>query len=111
MRRMKALLGLLCSFLVLGHGTALAQSQLSGCQGSAPARWDNCVGSWTNRASNEKYQGEWQGGKPNGQGTHTFANGERYIGGWREGRYHGPGVMYAANGSVISQGTWAFCSS
>ena len=107
MRRMKALLGLLCSFLVLGHGTALAQSQLSGCQGSAPARWDNCVGSWTNRASNEKYQGEWQGGKPNGQGTHTFANGERYIGGWREGRYHGPGVMYAANGSVISQGTWA----
>ena len=107
MRRMKALLGLLCSFLVLGHGTALAQSQLSGCQGSAPARWDNCVGSWTNRASNEKYQGEWQGGKPNGQGTHTFANGERYIGGWREGRYHGPGVMYATNGSVISQGTWA----
>jgi len=51
MCRMKALLGLLCSFLVLGHGTALAQSQLSGCQGSG---WDNCFDAWTNRATHRR---------------------------------------------------------
>ena len=84
MRDMKVLLGLLCSFLVLGHGTALAQIHLSDRQGSTPARLDNCFGAWTNRASNERYQVEWPVFKSNGQGIHTFANGERYIGGCSE---------------------------
>jgi len=64
------------------------------------------VGTWTN-PGNEKYQGEWQSGKPHGQGTHTFASGERYVGSWREGKYHGQGALYALNGSIVSQGTWA----
>ena len=101
---MKHLARLLCLLLVAG--ASYAQSQLPACQGSAPSRWSNCTGSWTNPGS-EKYQGEWQSGKPHGQGTHTFASGERYIGTWRDGKYHGQGVLYAANGSVISQGTWA----
>ena len=99
-------LRLLSFFLLLVSAAACAQSQLPPCQGSSPARWNNCTGSWTN-PGNEKYQGEWLNGKPHGQGTHTFASGERYIGTWRDGKYHGQGVLYAANGSVISQGTWA----
>ena len=101
---MKPLFTFLC--LLLLAGASYAQSQLPACQGGSPLRWNNCTGSWTN-PGNEKYQGEWQSGKPHGQGTHTFASGERYIGTWRDGRYHGQGVLYAANGSVISQGTWA----
>ena len=92
--------------LIIASSGVWAQSQLPACQGSAPARWNNCVGAWTN-PGNEKYQGEWQSGKPHGQGTHTFASGERYIGTWRDGKYHGQGILYALNGSVISQGTWA----
>ncbi len=76
------------------------------CQGSSVSRWNACFGSWTN-PSNEKYDGEWRDGKPNGQGIHTISTGDRYIGSWRDGRYHGQGTLYAANGSVISQGIWA----
>jgi len=92
--------------LLIASSGVWAQAQLPPCQGSVPARWNNCVGAWIN-PGNEKYQGEWQNGKPQGQGTHTFASGERYVGAWRDGKYHGQGALYAVNGSVISQGTWA----
>ncbi len=63
LRTLLMLLLSLCPFALA------AQSQLALCQGSSPARWNNCVGAWTN-PGNEKYQGEWKFGKPHGQGTY-----------------------------------------
>ncbi|HIA77875.1 MAG TPA: hypothetical protein EYO05_06810, partial [Gammaproteobacteria bacterium] len=32
------------------------------------------------------YVGEWKGGKRNGQGTYTFADGRKYVGGIKDGK-------------------------
>ena len=50
--------------------------------------------------------GEWKNGKPNGQGTLTFANGGKYVGEWLDGSRHGQGVVFASDGSIIIQGIW-----
>jgi len=44
------------------------------------------------------YVGEFKDDKPNGQGTHIYANGNKHVGGYKEGRYHGQGTFTWADG-------------
>ena len=39
----------------------------------------------------EKYVGGWEDGKRNGQGTYTSPDGDKYVGGWKDGEFHGQG--------------------
>ena len=116
------------TFVLMAEGS-FAQSNYPICQGSDASRWSICIGSWTDKNSNnyvgawkdgkfdgkgtyshangDRYVGEWRDGKINGKGTYTFANGNRYIGEWKDGKYNGQGTLSAPDGKVVSQGLWA----
>ena len=47
----------------------------------------------------------FSGGKFNGQGTITFADGNKYVGKWKDGRKHGHGTYTYADGRV-KKGIW-----
>lgn len=107
---------------------ATARSRLPPCPSDQNARLHNCFGSY-NWPYGDKYVGEWQDNKRNGQGTYTFADGDKYVGEWKDnkrnghgsfafangekyvgefksGNYHGFGVLYAPDGSVKQEGAW-----
>ena len=44
-------------------------------------------------------------GKPNGQGTYTYANGTTYTGEFKDGKRNGQGIITDADGSSYS-GQW-----
>ena len=82
--------------LLLGCGTASAESSLPSCPATGPLH--NCFGTVTWAVGN-KYVGEWRDGKRNGQGTVTFANGEKYVGEWENDKRNGQGTYTWANGN------------
>ena len=90
--------------LLLGCGTASAQSRLPACP--ATGYFHNCFGTYTS-ANSDKYEGEFKDNKPNGQGALTFANGDKYEGEFKDGDYNGQGTLFRADGSVVSAGIWA----
>ena len=45
-----------------------------------------------------KYVGEIENGKPNGQGTETFANGNKYVGVYKEGKRNGQFTVTFSDG-------------
>ena len=51
----------------------------------------NCFGTLLKDGS--EYVGEWQDGRPNGQGTHSGVNGDKYVGEWRDGKHQGQGML------------------
>ena len=53
----------------------------------------------------DKYVGEIINGKPNGNGTKTFANGNTYSGEWKNGDFHGKGT-YINNYGQRFEGYW-----
>ncbi|MDG1947876.1 MAG: trypsin-like peptidase domain-containing protein [Amylibacter sp.] len=57
----------------------------------------NCFGTYT-WANGNKYVGEWQNNKRNGQGINTWADGEKYIGEWQNDKRNGQGNNTWANG-------------
>jgi hypothetical protein len=61
--------------------------------------WDDCQGAIT--LDNGNFVGEFKGGKANGQGTYTFANGNKYAGAFKDDRRHGQGTYIFANGDKI----------
>ena len=57
------------------------------------------------RKPNEKYVGEWIGGRPTGQGTQTYYDGENYVGLFKDGKYHGQGTYTFSDGGKFV-GEW-----
>jgi len=55
-----------------------------------------------------KYDGEFKSGLPNGDGTMMYANGGRYIGEWKKGLRHGVGkYIFNLDGKdSIADGKW-----
>jgi hypothetical protein len=47
------------------------------CEGTNPTSWSNCIGTSTSK-NGDKYVGEYQGGKRNGNGILTSRNGTKY---------------------------------
>jgi len=68
-------------------------------------RYHNCFGTYT-YADGEKYVGEWQDNKSNGQGTFTWPDGRKYVGEWRDDKRTGVGTMVSPNGTLIHGGLW-----
>ena len=67
------------------------ESHLRSCEGN-PYAWHGCVGT-QKFGSHLKYSGEYQHGKPNGQGIekNTLDRSE-YVGQWKDGKKHGQGI-------------------
>ena len=86
------------------------------------AHWHNCFGRYRAELNDNNrgdlYEGEFQNGAFNGQGTYTSARGEKYIGEYKDGKYHGRGSYFFAdgdkyvgeyrNGNLSGQGTYTF---
>ena len=43
-------------------------------------------------------QGEWKGGKFDGDGIYNFKNGNKYVGEWKEGKRNGLGTFTFSDG-------------
>ena len=78
--------------LILGISNAWA---LPNCPSSGD--FHNCFGTYT-WANGNKYVGEWQNNKRNGQGINTWADGEKYVGEWQNDKRNGQGNNTWANG-------------
>lgn len=52
------------------------------------------------RLETQKYEGQYEDGKPHGIGTVTFANGDRYEGQFHKGEIDGRGTLIRANGDM-----------
>ena len=82
--------------IILGISNAWA---LPNCPSSG--YFHNCFGTYT-WANGNKYVGEWQNNKRNGQGTYTWANGDKYYGNQNDKRMAkelilGPMEKYVGN--------------
>eukprot|EP01094_Clydonella_sp_ATCC50884_P027705 TRINITY_DN8074_c0_g1_i3.p1 TRINITY_DN8074_c0_g1~~TRINITY_DN8074_c0_g1_i3.p1 ORF type:complete len:701 (+),score=215.49 TRINITY_DN8074_c0_g1_i3:47-2149(+) len=53
----------------------------------------------------DKYDGDWEYGKPNGKGAYWYKNGNVYTGKMREGKPHGQGKLQYKSGGLY-EGGW-----
>ena len=83
---------------------AVATVAESGGAGAAPPETTREVRTVT-YANGDRYEGEWQGGRPHGRGAYTWASGDRYEGEWRAGRMHGRGTYVWTDGTLY-EGGW-----
>ena len=67
--------------------------------------WNECFGTAALKV-NQKYQGYFRFGKPDGLGVTTLTNGYQYIGEFKKGEYHGQGAIADKYGKVIQGGVW-----
>ena len=114
------------AFALVLPAVGWGQSSLPPCP--VTGQKHNCVASST-FASGGEYVGEWQVGKPHGQGTwswpdggiyvgtfqagqwtgfgsFTFPDGGKYVGEWLDGKRSGEGILYSASGAVNRAGRW-----
>ena len=76
-------------------------NKLKPCPKDQTAGFHNCWGTYS-LANGNKYVGEFQHGKRNGQGTLTYAHGDKYVGEFKDGNYHGKGIeTFTAGGSYF----------
>lgn len=75
----------------------ISSSTLPACQGSDISRWSNCVGSATLNDGN-RYVGEFQDGKLNGQGTYISTSGVKLVGEFKDSQLNGQGTVTHPNG-------------
>ena len=89
----------LFSFLLISllPFAAAAQSQLPECLWFGQKH--NCVGTLT--YTDGMYVGEFKDGKPNGQGTYTYANGNKYVGEYKDGKPNGQGTFNYAYAKYV----------
>ncbi len=91
----RVLLGLVIAVIMTGSGYALQD-----CPNSLKKKWHNCFG--TLSGGGDKYIGEWQNGKKNGQGTYVWADGTKYIGEWKNDKQSGKGAYTYGKTSKFS---------
>jgi hypothetical protein len=84
----------------------------------------NCFGRYVFELNDtfkgDVFEGEFQHGTANGQGTYTYANGNKYVGDFKGGLFHGQGAYTYADGgtyvgeykdgNVNGQGTYTFAN-
>jgi len=64
----------------------------------------NGQGTYTN-PDGEKYVGEWKDGEKHGQGTYTYHHGFKYVGEWKDNKKHGQGTYTLTDGNRF-EGEW-----
>ena len=76
------------------------QHRLPQCSGSYnAANWTNCTGEWSDKWGT--YVGEFQNGKPNGQGVMTYTDGQKNSGSFEDGFLRGHGRAIYPNGRTF----------
>ena len=64
--------------------------------------WDTSSGqvwkTFRDKDTQPKYKGQFDYGKPNGQGTYTFNDGRKYVGNWIDGEQNGQGTTILNTG-------------
>jgi clan AA aspartic protease (TIGR02281 family) len=91
------LLAVAAGLLMLSLVPVSAQSQLPPCPTDRNARWDMCVGDFTDPDDGERYVGEWRNNQRNGQGASIFPGGNGFVGQYRDDRLY-QGAFTWANG-------------
>jgi hypothetical protein len=61
---------------------------------------------WFGNRPDQRYEGEYSNGAPNGHGVYTWSDGARYEGEFRNGKFHGRGTFIWAGGNRY-EGEWA----
>jgi len=85
--------------------TLLDGDDEAGVTGSGRLVWRaKGAADYDGRAVDTVYEGELVGGRPQGQGMETGADGSRYSGEWRLGLPEGPGELRLANGDEYQGG-------
>jgi hypothetical protein len=79
-------------------------NKLKPCPKDQMVRSHNCWGTY-NLENGNKYVGEFQNGKRNGQGTLTYVHGDKYVGEFRDDDYNGQGTFTFADGGGFT-GEW-----
>lgn len=59
--------------------------------------------SWSDGSS---YSGQYEKGKKQGYGKFTYASKKYYEGGWVNGKQEGEGAVYNAQGIQVQKGAW-----
>jgi len=98
-------------FLIFFFLFSINSYSVTKCEGADPIKWDNCNGTtllpdikWE---KGRKYIGEFQNGKPNGEGTAIWLSdpdGNKYEGKWKNGKRHGKGTQMYNGFRLVS--TW-----
>mmetsp|Transcript_39096 Transcript_39096/g.123278 ORF Transcript_39096/g.123278 Transcript_39096/m.123278 type:complete len:113 (+) Transcript_39096:458-796(+) len=52
------------------------------------------------------YEGSWDHGLRQGQGTFKYPNGDSYVGSWSQGKKSGQGIYFSFAGSCWYSGVW-----
>lgn len=99
--------------LILSNSMLFAQEQ---CKVLLPSLTGSYTGSCKKGFAHGKgkavgidtYEGSFNKGLPDGEGTYTWANGSTYIGEWIAGKRHGKGVYTLHSDSVkqVQSGLW-----
>jgi hypothetical protein len=101
---MKRVTASICLTIAVLLGSAGEGFALPPCPSDQSKYYDNCFGTYT-YANGDKYVGEWNDGKQNGQGTYYFIGdnqfkGDKYVGEFKDGKYDGQGTFaYAKSGN------------
>jgi hypothetical protein len=104
-RLLLVLMGLALVLLSSTEGWSLPPCPGSPLTGSISdvRSWNDCEGIYIfdspPKAIGTKYVGEWRNGKPNGQGTMTYANEDKYVGEFKDAKLHGQGTFTFADGN------------
>lgn len=61
--------------------------------------WSGCYGTFTD-VDGHKYTGEFEKGKPHGQGIYAYSDGNVYKGGFKDGKPHGKGKYTNVDGTI-----------
>ena len=102
-RKVRNLAAMSIALQIFQPTIVIGQNTLASCQNGQRATWNNCIGSFTNRAGS--YEGEFRNGTVSGFGTFKNVNGNTYTGFWINARFHGLGVLYK-NGTIDQAGFW-----
>lgn len=102
---MKQFLFFLLLLFVAGLGHAQNNSSRVCDANAAYTSWNNCLGTVT-LANGNRYDGRFESGMPNGQGSALFTKGYRYIGQFKNGEYNGLGILVDRNMKVLQSGLW-----
>ena len=70
-------------------------------KGGKPNGYGTCTS-----ADGDSYVGEFKNGKPNGYGTCTFASGGKYVGKFKNGKKDGTGTETKPDGTIQHSGEW-----
>jgi len=87
--RVGALLLVVVLVLVLVLGAGAARPAAGQC-----LRGDCQSGTGRQDLGYATYEGHFQNGQPEGEGTMDYGGGDRYVGQWHRGREHGAGQLY-----------------